>query len=897
MEARTIYELFPELPESEVREAFRRQAVEIPEGFRFARVNLVTGSNGSGKTRFLRALKSLSEKQDRGSVIYGYFPALSDRPVRETDEEEPPVTLFESISSGDIDFEDFFHEIERHNGEFIQELLLYRSKRRTEIQGLVAESFRALTGRELVFQEKQAFLRKADGETEPLSELLDKLSPGELILFYMSIFLALRKDGAQGKIILLDEPESHLHPKALRAFVRLLTEQYGRASIWIATHSLFLVPAFQFENMVYIKDSAVQKRGGGMYRAILGELLGHDRATEDFFASSSQWQFCQFLAECFADPAVVDTVNPEDEQVRLFMEHLHEKTPMRVLDWGGGSARLGESLLAAGYRQGTDMDYHIYDWQPRYSGQDFAVFRQLEDIRGPYDCIVMMNFLHEVEPADWPDIFKRAFGLLEPDGFLLFIEVKALRDGEMPNRTGYLLLGPEEARELFPGGEAFRVSVKKKSVGVLVPREALNSITDGSVLQSLRRLRKRALQEIKQLRAGEGFPKPPEEIRALEEPRHYAFAVQQYINAMLAAAEDEEALLAENMRLDGSLKAALAEKAGLEEQYRKLEEQKETLTQVNDVIQDTLDGLDAEKKRLAERCRELETSERGLTARGRYLEERLSWLEEEKKGLEEQCRELEESKQNLTAKSEALEKSVSSLEEEKKNLEKQHTSLQAREQNMGMAAIMLQTSLKKLQEEKKGLEEQCRKLEESKQKLTAKSEAREKFLSRLADEKEDMKSRCLKLEESERILTERNAVLTRNLFQLKEDKKSLEEQCRELTEQNAALTERQSGLEGEKETLAAEFRRLEVERKGLEAKWILDKIKLLYMGDDPAVRDCIREFSLAVKRFLQEGKISKRQYAALLNNSGKIDMKQAVYPIEQKSLLAWFSMILVLIGE
>lgn len=896
MEARTIYELFPELPESEVREAFRRQAVEIPEGFRFARVNLVTGSNGSGKTRFLRALKSLSEKQDRGSVIYGYFPALSDRPVRETDEEEPPVTLFESISSGDIDFEDFFHEIERHNGEFIQELLLYRSKRRTEIQGLVAESFRALTGRELVFQEKQAFLRKADGETEPLSELLDKLSPGELILFYMSIFLALRKDGAQGKIILLDEPESHLHPKALRAFVRLLTEQYGRASIWIATHSLFLVPAFQFENMVYIKDSAVQKRGGGMYRAILGELLGHDRATEDFFASSSQWQFCQFLAECFADPAVVDTVNPEDEQVRLFMEHLHEKTPMRVLDWGGGSARLGESLLAAGYRQGTDMDYHIYDWQPRYSGQDFAVFRQLEDIRGPYDCIVMMNFLHEVEPADWPDIFKRAFGLLEPDGFLLFIEVKALRDGEMPNRTGYLLLGPEEARELFPGGEAFRVSVKKKSVGVLVPREALNSITDGSVLQSLRRLRKRALQEIKQLRAGEGFPKPPEEIRALEEPRHYAFAVQQYINAMLAAAEDEEALLAENMRLDGSLKAALAEKAGLEEQYRKLEEQKETLTQVNDVIQDTLDGLDAEKKRLAERCRELETSERGLTARGRYLEERLSWLEEEKKGLEEQCRELEESKQNLTAKSEALEKSVSSLEEEKKNLEKQHTSLQAREQNMGMAAIMLQASLKKLQEEKKGLEEQCRKLEASEQNLKEKSEAREKFLSRLADEKEDMKSRCLKLEESERILTERNAVLTRNLFQLKEDKKSLEEQCRELTEQNAALMESQSGLEGEKETLAAEFRRLEVERKGLEAKWILDKIKLLYMGDDPTVRDCIREFSLAVERFLREGKLSKRQYTALLFNAQRMDVSQTAYQIENKSLGAWLNKILTLIG-
>lgn len=713
MEAQTVYELFPGLPGDEIEEAFHRQSIEVPKTFRFAKVNIVTGANGSGKTRLLRALKSLYEKQDRNSVIYGYFPALSDRPVELAAEDEPPVTLFESISSGDIDFDDFFHEIERHNTEFLEELLQYKSRRRTEIQGLVVKSFQALTNKALIFREKQAFVKEADGEERPLSGILDRLSPGELTLFYMSIFLALRKDGAEGKAIILDEPESHLHPKALRTFIGLLIEQYSRASIWIATHSLFLVPGFQFENIVYIKDSAVQKRDSEMYRSILNELLGYDRATEDFFASLSQWQFCQFIAECFADPAVVDTVNPKDEQVQLFMRHLNEQKPMRVLDWGGGSARLGWSLLAAGLRQGVDFDYHIYDINPRYSGGEFTVFKNLEDIQGTYHCVVMMNFLHELEPPDWPDAFARASELLEDGGFLLFIEVKTLRDGEMPSRAGYLLLGPEEVEKLFPGGETFQVCVERKSIGVLVPKEALRSVDGGSVDRALQYLRTRSFRELKALRETEGFPKAPEEARELAEPRRYAFAVQQYINAKLAAGGEEEETFAENLRLKETLESALAEKEGLESSCRELEEQVEDLEEKNNFLGKALAGLRAEKERLEAEHEELKESEKTLREVNKYLSGVVNNFGAENRKLESERQKIERGRRDSEKRIRDLEKNLADFEAEKEQLAAEHEELKKKEEGLIKKNSALGKELLAMGKEKNRLELRNKGLEAS----------------------------------------------------------------------------------------------------------------------------------------------------------------------------------------
>lgn len=534
METKLIHEIFSNLLPDKIKEICHNYFVEVPDAFRFATVNIVIGPNGSGKTRFLKALRDLYLLHDEGSVIYGYFPSLSDKKSISKSNEEPIATLFESIGSGDISFKDFFREIEQHNEEFIQELLLHRSRRKKKIWDLVSESFRVLTNKSLSFNtDGQALVEEEDGNLIPLSTMINRLSPGELMLFYMSIFLALREDGAIGKAIILDEPECHLHPKALRAFIDLLVRQYNMGSIWIATHSIFLVPDYQFENIIYIENSKIQPRSSNMYRSILDCLIGNGKSIETFFSSLSQWQFCEFIAECFTEPTVVDIVDPKDEQVQIIIQHLTENKPMRILDWGGGSARLGESLIAGGFKHNVDFTYKIYDKNPKYFGKEFEVFTDLDDIPEKHHCIVMMNFLHELEPMEWPHIFSDVSEHLAEEGYLLFVEVDALSEGEMPNDVGYILLGVEEIQQLFSSEETFPVYVKKKSIGVLIPKKALSSVTADSVNLALKNLEDRTLCEIKELRLSKGFPKELMEVRTLLHPRNYAFLLQQYINVKL----------------------------------------------------------------------------------------------------------------------------------------------------------------------------------------------------------------------------------------------------------------------------------------------------------------------------------------------------------------------------
>lgn len=282
-------------------------------------------------------------------------------------------------------------------------------------------------------------------------------------------------------------------------------------------------------------------RDSSLYETVLTALLGeNNEGTRRFFSSLPFWQYVEFLTECFATPKVVDTVDSKDEQVLMFVKALEEQRIRRVLDCGGGNARLGLSLKAAGVPLEV---YDIYDACPSYTGDEFAVYTRIEDIKNSYDCVVMMNFLHEVEPDDWPELFHNMRAFLKPDGNLLFVEVAALTDGEWPNETGYMVLGKKELATLFnvTGGlSEIHIRNKQKSVGVLVPRQSLISVTKKTVSESIRRLEERAYNELKQIRLEES------ERRKLEgtdwkkdgswkplNARRYAFLSQQYINARL----------------------------------------------------------------------------------------------------------------------------------------------------------------------------------------------------------------------------------------------------------------------------------------------------------------------------------------------------------------------------
>ena len=518
--------LFLNLDEETIKLTLEKYNIEIPDNFIFSDINIIIGANGSGKTRLLRAVRELYARDNTKDILYGYFPALSDCKVLNTKDnlELPECTLYDSMYMEDVTFQDFFKEIEAHNEEFISELLTYHSQRQKmrgeKALNIVKNSFFVLTNKELVIENKEVYIRDCNGVIDSLENVLVLLSPGELMLFYMSIFLAIQQNGKKNKVIILDEPECHLHPKALTGFVKQLTQNHEFCAVWLATHSLFVVPEFQFENIAYIENGKLQRRTSSTYQSIFTSLLGDEKGKiQTFFASLSQWQYCEFIAECFTDPTVIDTVNPQE--------------PLRVLDCGGGSGRLGLSLEAADPHLADSISYDIYDKNPTYKGEKFNVYTDVGDIKRTYNCVVMMNFLHEVAPGDWKELFHRMYTLMEKGAYLLFVEVEALAQGERPNQYGYFVFGQEELEILFQSSRevfAIKHKNKQKSVGIIVSRLALLNVTQESILDAIRHLGNRTLKEIKDIK----------ELGDCDarKARRYAFLSQQFLNIILYLDKD-----------------------------------------------------------------------------------------------------------------------------------------------------------------------------------------------------------------------------------------------------------------------------------------------------------------------------------------------------------------------
>lgn len=322
------------------------------------------------------------------------------------------------------------------------------------------------------------------------------------------------------------------------------------------------MPQFQFENIVCISHNRILKRSSNTYADLLSELLDDkENRTKQFFSSLYQWRFYDFIAKCFSDPTVINIVNSNDEQVQLFLKSIEERNRISVLDFGGGSGRLGLSLkmIEENNPQNRTIDYSIYDREPGYHGDLFPVYQDINSINDRFDVVVMMNFLHEVEPTDWPDIFRRIYVLMNDDGFLLFVEVITLSEGEKPNDTGYLVLGLEELSVLFSSSHnltEIKIKENQKSNCVLIKKSDLKKVTEGSVRKAIKCLEDRTFREISLFREN----KSESHSYTVSDAQRYAFLTQQYINARLFNINDNNTANPRNKYLLSNEKKSLLKK-------------------------------------------------------------------------------------------------------------------------------------------------------------------------------------------------------------------------------------------------------------------------------------------------------------------------------------------------
>ena len=383
-----------------------------------------------------------------------------------------------------------------------------------------------------------------------------KLSGGQAILLQLAVALHNLRLGSRIReaILLIDEPENHLHPAAMLQVISSLESLLADGQLWIATHSVPLLAHFDPSSIWWMENGKVEFAGTAPRRVLEGLLGDEERIlkSSDFLNLPFSLASTRFAHQCLSPAPVVQTGvhDPQNKQIADLLKELGI-AKLRLLDFGAGRGRLvsffgateDPSILK------SSLDYVAFDLDSankescmaaidqvygdsadRYFNRDVELFTA-RDV-GSFDVIVMCNVLHEIPAADWLSLFaaegtiRRA---LNPNGVLV-LEDMNLPVGELPHQKGFLVLDTPQIKTLFKlSTDDKAVSAVSHSGGRLkahrIPTAYLGRVDSESRKNALQGLSHSARTEIGRLRQAKG---------SYQDGRLHGFWLQQFANAQLA---------------------------------------------------------------------------------------------------------------------------------------------------------------------------------------------------------------------------------------------------------------------------------------------------------------------------------------------------------------------------
>ncbi len=543
-------------------EYFSKYGIINSEILELKKFNIIIGKNGAGKTRLLKALRDGISSEEL-AVIYAYFPDMHANFGIGLSERNYEIPLYEMIFEGEnIELGNFIQYIEQHGYDFLIELLRdidkysqykksVRKDRAENIRNDLNAILEVLINRQLEFESEIIVKSSIYKNEKNLKDDLKQMSPGELALFYLCILLIIikyNKEENQKLVLLLDEPELHLHPKALMSFIDYLKNEGAIEMCCIATHSIFLIPLFDFYEIIHIENGTLQEYNSELYNDIYENIVGKNELLCDFLISRDLWKYYQFIAECFYFPKIVEKVSTKDEQFLKFLRYIQELTmfylDIKILDFGAGGGRLGKAIKLIGESENIlreKIKYFYYDrYQEKPTDLDCEAFRSIHEIRlhnKKFNCVILMNVLHEIDINEWYNTFCDIYTILEDDGYLLIFEVITLLHGEQPyGDNGYILLGEEQVRELFMVSHINMIHLKDvdKTRMFIIPKTIVKRVTKESIMNALKSLKRSLLKELReQYLFRKKIAHKKEEV-SHQIVRNYGFLSQHYLNSLFA---------------------------------------------------------------------------------------------------------------------------------------------------------------------------------------------------------------------------------------------------------------------------------------------------------------------------------------------------------------------------
>jgi energy-coupling factor transporter ATP-binding protein EcfA2/SAM-dependent methyltransferase len=402
---------------------------------------------------------------------------------------------------------------------------------------------------------------------QPLADA--RMSEGQAIILQLCVAM-FSQPSVEGPIIVLDEPENHLHPGILRDLIEELEVRVGNGQIWIATHSIPLLASFDPSCIWYVEGGCVSFAGASP-SIVLADLLGGEEKRaqlRDFTDLPASHALYRHAFESLLEPLPVNTgpADPQTLQIRAEFAALQAPgSPLRVLDYGAGRGRLAANIADGDVA--AAISYFAYDVTPHFRAEclanigrlhDDPVARYFDDHQllltreeaESFDVVVMANVLHEIDPSQWLGLFGPGGlipKLLKADGSALIVEDHLMPIGEKPYQKGYIVLDTPELKELFRVGTHERGFDVRDARGDnrlkahRISRRLLVRITQQSRTAAMRSANGLAQRRVLELRA-----KPATYVNG----RKHAFWVQQLANTQLCLSEWEtssSSFVAENV--------------------------------------------------------------------------------------------------------------------------------------------------------------------------------------------------------------------------------------------------------------------------------------------------------------------------------------------------------------
>ncbi|MRT15963.1 AAA family ATPase [Vitellibacter sp. q18] len=288
-------------------------------------------------------------------------------------------------------------------------------------------------------------------------------SEGEKVLFTYALLLFLLNTNPRIKfkesIIIIDEPELNLHPKAQIKLIESLQELIrDEGQLIIATHSLSIVSNLEYGSIHLVRNSQMYSPSSTIPFDSVDDLMGFDEHYNkivEFLVSTPSWAMTNFMAQCFDDPEVFEQANENDPQLEIFKNLILSKSSLRILDFGSGKGRLLEKIKESDETWNRIESYDCFDIEEDYNELIKLkgaknIFNDLEKIPNEkYDLVILVNVLHEIHIKNWAKSLNKIKKILKPNGFFAIIEDTNLPVGELPNEHGFLILDKEEMKLLL----------------------------------------------------------------------------------------------------------------------------------------------------------------------------------------------------------------------------------------------------------------------------------------------------------------------------------------------------------------------------------------------------------------------------------------------------------------